>query len=266
MTHIRREVDASNVPIWNFGDNITLSADEARTFAVGPASNDPIYSVVSPVLGTDYTVVSGAVASFAFDRTSGPFVTLTITASPSGVTLAGPTATPTDGLTVRGKLARNIASTPVADEGIDTQSSIDQYGPQSLPFQLLGEIDYAVAQSLMNGFVARGVNPRATVKIEVPIVTDTMALDALPIEVGDRVTIFNERGSFNQQMWVYGVNVSCEDSSTPIMTIACEAVYETGYGLWDIGEWGSTTFIDDGSLPRGLGLSGTSIGPSKWGV
>lgn len=274
MTHVRRAVDAADSALWRFGASMTFGNDEARTFQVAPqnqlglppSTDEPIASVVAPALGTDYTVTAGAVVSIAFDRTSGPFLTMTVTAGPAGATVAGPTATPTDGFTVRGTLARVTVQTPVSDQGVDTAASIAQYGPKALPFQLLGELDYAVAQSLMNGFVRRGLAARATSTFEVAIFDDVLALAALPLEVGDRVTVQNDRDAFSQSMWIDAVRVAVENGARPRVRFACESVYSTSYGLWDVSLWGGNTFTDDGSVARGLGLAGVSHGVSKWGV
>lgn len=229
MTHVRRAIDAADAVFWSFGATVVLGANEARPFQVTPTSDDPIASVVALAAGTDYTVSVGSLASAAFDRTSGPFVTLTLTAGAGGATLTG--------LQVRGKLARVAATTEVGDQGIDATDSIRRFGPHPFQPPTLGELDYAVMQAMCNAHVARGMLPRATALVDVPLVTDAQVAAALGREVGDRIAVVNARSSFSQAMWVEYVKVVVEPSGAPRVLLGCETVYESLIGYWDAGVW-----------------------------
>ncbi|HEV8639443.1 MAG TPA: hypothetical protein VG370_34980 [Chloroflexota bacterium] len=229
IAHVRRAVDAADAAFWSFGATVTLGASEARPFQVQPTGDDPIASVVALAAGTDYTVTAGSLASAVFDRTSGPFVTLTLTAGAGGATLTG--------LQVRGKLARVAATTQVSDTGVDTAASRARYGPKPLTVPTLGELDYLVAQSICNGYVTRGMLPRPTAVIEVPLATDVLIAGALPREVADRIAVINGRAAFARQMWVESVKVVAGGGRSARAYLGCEGAFDTGYGLWGSGLW-----------------------------
>jgi len=233
IAHVRRAVDVADAAFWVFGATVTLTAGEVRRFQVQPSTDDPIASVVALAAGPDYTVTVGALASAVFDRTSGPFVTLTLTAGGAGATLTG--------LQVRGKLARVAATTQVTNAvTAGVTASIAQYGPHPMTLGTLGELDYQVAQSICDEYVTRGIVPRATAVIEVPLTTDILATATLPREVADRVAVVNARTSFAQQMWVESVRIVAE-SRTRIF-LGCAGAFDTGYLIWDsatLGLWGT---------------------------
>jgi uncharacterized membrane protein len=239
MTHVRRVVDTADAAVWKAGGQLVLSANEARVFELSSSQQDPIASLVTPVGGgTDYTVTAGAVASAVFSRPSGTGVKLTVTAGALGATLDGPTGATADGLTVRGRLVRAVARTPISDVGQDTAASLAQFGPKPYPLQLLGEIDYLVAQSLINGYVARGASARPALTLSMPVAPDQNATALLPREIGDRVALRNDRDAFNQEAWVEAVRWETEADGTLRATLHCDVVYDTGFARWGIGRWG----------------------------
>lgn len=233
IEHVRRAVDAVDAAFWVFGATVVLGASEARAFQVQSTSDDPIASVVALAAGTDYTVGAGSVASAVYDRTSGPFVTLTITAGAGGATLTG--------LQVRGKLARVTATTQVTNAvTAAVAASVLQFGPQPMTLPTFGELDYLVAQSLCDEYVTRGMQPRATAVIEVPLGSDVLALATLPREVGERVAVVNARSAFAQAMWVESVRVVA-GAGTRVF-LGCATCFETDYLLWDLGNWDDNTW------------------------
>lgn len=243
----RRAVDALDAVVWQFGATVALAAGESRLFKVQPASDDPIASVVAPAAGTDYAVAAGSLASATFDRTSGPFVTLTLTAGGSGATLTG--------LQVRGKLARVIASSQVVNT-IDTQDSIDRYGPKPYTLPTLPEIDYLTLQDFANAVVSLNQWPRPMRTIEVRLVSDAMIDGALGREPGDRVRIVNERTGFDREMFVEYMRVVWPETGTPTAYLGCEAVVDQSYARWGSALFPYTVWSD---------VAGTTPGRGVWG-
>lgn len=222
---VRRAIDAADAVLWTFGSTVVLAPGEARPFRVVPATADPIASVLDPVPGTDYALVAGGLASAAFDRTSGPFVTWTPVAGPAGATL-------TD-LQVRGRLAREAASGGVTHT-LDTQASIDRYGPKSYMMPTIPEIDPAVLQDFCNAVVAQQQTPRPMRTIAVPLVTDGLIAGALAREVGDRVRIVNAREGFDRALFVESVRVAWPERGAPVAHLGCEAAVDTAF--WVLGD------------------------------
>lgn len=243
----RRAIDAADAVIWTFGATVTLAAGESRPFQVQPVGDDPIASVVAPVAGTDYTLAAGSLASAAFDRTSGAFVTWTPTAGAGGATLTG--------LQVRGKLARVTASSQVVNT-IDTQASIDRYGPKPYTLPTLPEIDYLTLQDFTNAVVSLNQWPRPVRTIEVPLVTDTHIASTLAREPADRVRVINDRESFDREMFVEYVRVVWPASGAPAAFLGCEAVVDQPYARWGSALFPYTVWSD---------VAGTTPGRGVWG-
>jgi hypothetical protein len=236
VTWKRRLADAADTPLWQFGAVITLAAGESRSFQIRPSTADPIGSIVAPVLSTDYTVSAGSLASATFDRTSGPFVTLTLVAGAGGATVAGPTADPTTGIQVRGRLARVTATTQVTNT-IDTSASRARYGPKPYTLGTLAEIDFNTLQDFTNAVVGQNQTPRPLRTVEVPLVTDTNLVTTLPREIGDRVRIVNARESFDREMLVEYVRHEWPPTGVPRAFLGCEAAVNADWGFWDQGLW-----------------------------
>lgn len=224
----RRAADATDAVIWSFGDALSLAGGEARQLPVEPEGDDPITSVVVPVAGTDYTVAAGAIVGATFDRTSGPFVTLTLTAGASGATISG--------LQVRGRLARVVSSMRIANT-VDASASLARYGPKPYQLQILPEIDPLVAQDFANAVVGQLQAPRPLRTIRVPLATSTMINAALAREVGDRIRIINAQSSFDRSMMIEDVRVEWPADDGPCCYLGCEAVNDVNYGFWDLGLW-----------------------------
>lgn len=239
LRHVRRSLDAADAPLWSYGADLVLAAGQAVALPVAPSGDDPIGSVVVPVVTTDYTLSAGSLAGApTFDRTSGSLVTMTVTAGASGATVSGPAATPSLGIQVRGKLCRIVATTQVTDRGVDTSYSLGRYGPHPFTVPTLGELDLLVAQSLCNGYVTRSQLPRPTAVLEVPLASDLLTAAALGREVADRVQVINDRTRFARQMWIESVKVLGPPQGHAYAELGCEAVFETGYLIWDVGAWG----------------------------
>lgn len=228
----QRAVDAVDAEIWTLGSTVTLSANEARDYPVSPNVEDaPIASVQTPTTGAgDYALVSGAVASIAFDRTSGDFVTMTITAGAGGAQLTG--------LRVRGKLARVVAQSKI-HESIDTSASQDEYGYQPFTFPTIPEIDYLTALDFCNAKVSQNLNARPTTVVTVPLTNDAQAAATLPLEIADRVRIVNAAASFDQSMYAEWLRWERPaDHAVARVQIGCKTVYDAPYALWGSGQWG----------------------------
>lgn len=243
----RRAVDVAASVLWSFGATVVLSPGEARPFRVTPATDDPIAAVVALGAGTDYTLTAGGLASAVFDRSSGPFVTLTLTAGGSGATLTG--------LQVRGTLARVVASSQVVNT-IDAAASIARYGPKPYTLPTLPDIDYLTLQDFANAVVGQNRTPRPLRTIEVPLVSDAMTDGALAREPGDRVRVVNAREGFDREMFVEYVRVEWPESGVPRALLGCEGTVDQPYARWGSALFPYTVWSD---------VAGTTVGRGVWG-
>lgn len=224
----RRAADVADSIIWTYGDTLTLAGGESKPLLVEPSGDDPITSVVVPVAGTDYAVVSGSIASASFDRTSGALVTLTLTAGTAGAIITG--------MQVRGRLARVVSSMRIQNT-VDASASIAKYGVKPYQLEILPEIDPGVAQDFVNAVVGQLKTPRPIRTLRTPLVTSTMITAALTREVGDRIRVINTQSSFDQSMMVEDIRVEWPENGVPCAYLGCEAAVDTPYSVWDVSLW-----------------------------
>ena len=92
---------ATTVNVWSSPEDVQIAANATLGIRLSAprdsaGRDSPFTGLVRPVVGTDYTVSAGSVASIGIDKTSGVEATLTIRAGASGATLQN--------LKVRGRL------------------------------------------------------------------------------------------------------------------------------------------------------------------
>jgi hypothetical protein len=224
--YVSRVVDAANGEIWRYGSSLTLGPNEVRQIQVRPTSDDPIVSVVAPALTTDYTLSSGGISSIVFDRTSGALLTMTVTATPDGAVILGPSQA-TTGMRVQGKLARAAYTSDVAN----TVAGPGGVTGQQVRLDGIPEMEYAAIQSLCNALVSLNGVPRPTVVMTVPLVTDVNIAAALSAEIGDRVRVINSRRSFDKEMFVESIRVVAPPGRAPYVLLGCEQTTGTFFIL-----------------------------------
>lgn len=225
---------------WRAGAVLTLQANELRDTLVGVTGDDVVANAADPVAGTDYTVTGGSLtlAPAIVGRRSGAFVTLRAQAGAGGATVAGPPADQANGLRVNLSVVRVSERVTVADAGTQTAQSHADYGLHGLSIPVYEELDKGFAQSLCDAWVARGMEPRPTALIELPLVEARQLAPALAREIGDRVAIVSDRDYFNRSMWVESITTLVDAGGTTTIRLGCEAVHETDYLRWGVGLWG----------------------------
>ena len=230
---IRRSAKAVE-PIWEFGEQVNLGIGEVRTIAARALGAGPFMNAVVPVVGTDYTVLSGGLASAALSRTSGQSTDLTLTAGTQGVQLTG--------LQIRAAPVTVDSETLVMD-GRNETASIDLYGRRTLPdsYALSPDIQINVLQSLVDAIVSW----HATGQPQVAVPTfnlDGMARDAqVNLQLGDRVSVDAQAGNI-QISGLFNVSGIEQRIKT---TEYLETVFygnesiDVPYAVWDTGQWGT---------------------------
>jgi hypothetical protein len=159
--------------VWTSDATITLSSGEQRV--VTASASDPFFGAVTPVAGTDYTLISGSVA-VTLTRTSGSAV---------GIVLTSTGASVVTGLQLRATpcpVAYNIQVSASDSE------SIDDYGRRSFPSDLPWCNQYD-ADAVLNNAVSLRSQPNPIVQTRFQISDDTKAALLLPRNMSDRVTL-----------------------------------------------------------------------------
>jgi len=225
-----REVAGSLSVIWTQSDSVTLAAGETYTISVRPDGTEPFKEAVTPVAGTDYTLVSGSVTP-TLSRTSGYSTDLTFTAGGSGAVLSG--------LQVRAKLF-TTTSKSFARNTLDMSASIASHGRRNLPENILikEDLGFLYAQDLANAFVSiYGEGRERAVMIAKN--DSTEAEDALmDLDIGDRIRLVDavEYG-IDQDYYIEAIAYEVTGAGLLVaMTFSLELASGSGYWILDTDE------------------------------
>lgn len=215
-----RAAAASQV-IWQLGQSLILGSGTVAKLvvkhtvagAVGQAGQI-FQSAITPVAPTDYTVISGSVASVAIDRTAGLSLTLTITAGAGGVTITGlqlrATPVPAQAVEVR--------------ETIDTTASRAKYGTRTYSDDIWPEIDLGVAQDFANAIVGAYQEPRATATLTIRGDDPAHLEQCLTREISDRITVVNAQIGLDADCTVERIGHSIRGQRSHTTTLGVEKV------------------------------------------
>ncbi len=173
-----REEPAVAEAVWTLPGEVMLSPGESRVYVV--TAPDPFLDAVTPVAGTDFVIVAGALAMMALDRTSGQSVALTLTAGGSGARLMG--------LQVRARPVRVVGRTRVVTT-IDASASIARYGRRSCPLEAPWTGGVNEAQDFCNAIAAAYWEPRTRIAVRLAASGEMERRHQIEREVSDRITV-----------------------------------------------------------------------------
>jgi hypothetical protein len=172
----------------------------------------------------DYSIVVGGVDSIVLDRTSGAYVTITITAGASGATITG--------LQLRAQLA-TITSTIQVMNTIDASDSIEKYGEHSYKPQIRSEIDLDTGQSQCNGIVYLYKDPRSTVSLQILAFNDELINQLLSSEISDRITIADAWTGFDADFYIEQSAFEIIPFNVLQTTFGCEKAIDVPFAILD---------------------------------
>lgn len=174
--------------IWSSDTPISLGTGEQRVITA--STTDPFYGAIIPVLGTDYTLLTGSV-NITLTRTSGTSTGIVITA-PSGAAIL------TD-LKVR---AYSVPVSHSLQVEVSDSSSITDFGQRSFPGDLpwCNEFD---AEAVLETAVSSRAQPLPVVSTSFFIGTSGPRADALLArDLSERVTIVEPETALNDDFFV----------------------------------------------------------------
>lgn len=223
------------IAVWTSDSTITLTSGEQKTITA--SASDPFFGAVTPVAGTDYTLVSGSVA-VTLTRTSGSAVGIVITSTGASV-LTG--------------LQLRATPCPVAYTLQITASdseSIDDYGRRSFPSDLPWCNQYD-ADAVISNAVALRAHPNPVVTTRFQITEDTKAALLLGRDLSDRITLYEEETALEGVEFFVesiGHDISgIRDHSIAFGLEAAPVLSDTGFRFDTSGHG-----FDDGSFDPGV--------------
>jgi len=174
-----------------FSDDLIRAIDDGETAVIKAAStSDPFVDAITPVAGTDFTVLSGSV-TVALTRTSGQSATILVTATGGPARISG----------------MHLRATVLAEanthraEAIDVASR-DEFGEQRWPNDAPWAQDPYTAQALADVIVGRGAQPRPILSLRVVAGDDATLTEVLSRAVSDRLHVRNDEHYFDDDVHV----------------------------------------------------------------
>lgn len=235
VTVVTRALQTSQV-IWTVGTTISLSPSEV--YRIDAVAASPFKTALTPVLGTDYALVSGSLSSIALNRTSGQRLTITITAGATGAVIDSAALDGT-GLQLRARPV-TIQQTFALNNTIDTSASIAKYGVQSWNSSYRPDIAVNVAQQLVNGVVSIYQNPRAQLSVTVNNATPGRQRQHLEREIGDRVTVRESQSGTEMDVWISRIQQQItHGGASHVVTFGCDQVFPQSYFVLDTSALGT---------------------------
>ena len=230
---IKARAAESLADVWTRGGSaISFGPNEVLTFTAIDTGGDPLTAAVVPVATTDFTIVSGTIASVTLDRTSGPFVTITMTAGGGGASVAS--------LKMRGRV---VAVTNEQDVHSSTAqpTSINDHGLKTYKHKIKPEISEDTARGIADAVVGWWVDGRPTITITVPGNRDATALtQVLSRRVGDRIRVIEPNSSIDEEVFIQQLRHHITKGGTLHQTTyGGEVAIDVVYGAWNSGVWNS---------------------------
>lgn len=238
----RRRTLASLQKVWEYGDTLTLTANQSVTLIIKPSDGNPFQGAVTPAAATDYTVSVGSLSSVTLSATSGLVAFLTIVAGASGATIVGVTST---GIQLRAQ-PLTVVSETVVQNNVDASESIAKFSPipganvpRTLNVQGWPEVDPAAAQAVCNAWVNRYMVERPQVSIVIRNADGDHLRQILERQVSDRITLTDANTGLDADVWIEtkSTSISGAGGRTIACVLGCELVDTLSGGIWDVSEW-----------------------------
>lgn len=181
---------AAGTVVWQLGGDLSLGASQSIALTV--RASDPFSGATAPVEDTDYTVLTGSVASATLSETSGTSTLLTITAGAGGATVRD--------LQVRA--TSYAGSETLIANTVDASASIAKYGLRPYQSAIWPEVVPDFAIDTANVLVQQYQEPRATVRVQLNGAQATRLTQILSREISDRVTVVEAQTGLNGDCFV----------------------------------------------------------------
>jgi len=224
---------------WNYGQVLTLGADEIKT--LWTSLNNPVKNAIPPVDTVDYLVSSGAVTAVLLSNTSGTHIGITITAGPAGAVITGPSGQESDGIYLRAQ-ELVITTTPHVQSTVDVALSLARYRASSLAVDIWPEINSNIAQDIVNAIATRYREPRDQLTLTVHNSNVDAALFIMRSRISDRIHVVVTAQGLDHDYFIESKTVQILNGQLVSCTLGCELVAEDEAFRFGIDEFGNDFF------------------------
>lgn len=205
--------------VWTSDDTITLGVGQSTEIQI--STNDPFTDAVTPVAGTDFTLLGAGTLNVVLDRTSGQSAKISLLAVGGAVTVSG--------LKLRAKPIPVVRTVKV--ERSDT-GSMSRHGernyPETAPWANANDAD-AIAGMILLHYSSR----RPTVQLRIVTSDPAHFLQVLLRTVSDRIHITNAEAGLDDDFFVERVTHTIQrinqTGKPPVhaVVLGCEKDLET---------------------------------------
>jgi hypothetical protein len=196
--------------VWS--TDATIAVPAGTSVAVIAQSGDPFTNAVTPVAGTDYTLLTGA-ATAALSRTSGQAVTITFTDSGAGSLVTG--------LQLR---ANPVTVARTVQVSVSDSASQTAYGKRGLPSGIdLGDATVEDTVAVATIFVTRYAQRQPIVSIPVANLNDKRLTQQLARDLSDRIHITDTETGLNADFFIEQISHATSGTGRVLTTtFGCE--------------------------------------------
>lgn len=196
--------------VWSMEDKFRIAASGTATFVV--TANDPFLEAVTPVLGIDYVVDVGSVASVSLSRTNGATTTITVT--------AGGSTTIVDGMALR--------ACPVSVQRTYTITASDstsqgKYGVKSWTEEVPPWVGKNDAQAIANIIIGQRKDRLPVFTFTVAHANDNRKAQSMARNLSDMITIVETGSSTNGTFYIEQCSYSLQNRGSTT-EYGCEKV------------------------------------------
>ena len=228
----RRSVGSTLTPVWEYGAELTLSANQVMTLIARPS--DLFFDANTPHPGVDYVVTAGSI-TISLPYQSGFVAHIEITAGASGATVTGFS---TDGIQLRAKPLALISETTIQNS-TDASESIATYGERTHEVQGWPEIDAPAAEAVCNSWVSRYMVQRPQVTAVLRNADGNHVREQFSRQVSDRITITETNTGLDSDVWVEAKHTRISGAGAHAIEteLVCEMATDLSGAVWDVSLW-----------------------------
>jgi hypothetical protein len=206
--------------VWETQDQIVVPASSSTVLHV--QAEDPFYSAVTPVAGTDFTVLSGSTPTATLSRDSGRAVIVTLT--------GGVTAAVLDGFQLRATsvpVARTVKVT-AQDATSVTANQGERTWTRDVPW-----CNAYDAQAIADKIVATWKDPRPRVAFTIFNLDSTYLTQVLNRAISDRITVRDDATGTNTDFVIERLQQTISDKFVAHrLTVWCQQADPVNATTW----------------------------------
>lgn len=197
------------VAVWSIEDKFRIAASGSVTF--NASTEDPFFGAITPVLGVDYTVDSGSVASVSLSQTAGGSTVVTVTAGGSVTVVTGMAVR---AYTVPVKRSYTVTASDATSQG--------KYGIKSWNEDLPKWVSKNDAEVIADFIIGQRKDRLPVFQVSITQSSDNRKVQSLARKLSDMVTIVEANSGSSGTYWIEQIGYDIPGSRGQVTQYGCE--------------------------------------------